>query len=371
MPSELKRLAWTSIGDLNKLTHVNLGLQKAELRKKCITTHTLYKHAEEFRISGDEERAYICYMRFWEAAKELMKDAEFRKEKSYYEAILGTSNLKLAVRHAEQLSESLERRYESANEAIKWEKKCQEEEQERLSQEKDIPESNGVDNHHEVTPALDDDDLNLGNSITSMQLYNLMDRQKYSCLIIDTRPDNHYEESHMHYSECINIPEEIIQPGMTCAKLEKALLALATHSEIEKWKMRGSKDFIILLDWNSNVTDVNTKTVLHSIKEALTTWDRTLCLKRHPLILDGGYASWHRHYPMITTNPMITVPDTAKHNDLDEITLDFVYPSWDENIEDNVQETSKADLAATKESFFPDVIPAYDRTNKPLSLIHI
>jgi hypothetical protein len=52
-----------------------------------------------------------------------------------------------------------------------------------------------------------------GVSISSRQLYSLLEDNKCNVLILDSRPATCYVESHMTVGNCINVPEEKVIPG--------------------------------------------------------------------------------------------------------------------------------------------------------------
>lgn len=54
-------------------------------------------------------------------------------------------------------------------------------------------------------------------------LFNFVTDQTVSMLIMDCRPANEYEASHLTYKACVNIPEEIIKKGLA-SKLIKPIL---------------------------------------------------------------------------------------------------------------------------------------------------
>lgn len=49
--------------------------------------------------------------------------------------------------------------------------------------------------------------------INCKKLYDFVTDRSVSMLIMDCRPANEYEASHLTYKECVNIPEEIIKKG--------------------------------------------------------------------------------------------------------------------------------------------------------------
>jgi hypothetical protein len=50
-------------------------------------------------------------------------------------------------------------------------------------------------------------------SISSRQLYSLLNEKKMNILILDSRSATCYANSHMTVGNCINVPEEIVKPG--------------------------------------------------------------------------------------------------------------------------------------------------------------
>lgn len=57
--------------------------------------------------------------------------------------------------------------------------------------------------------SLDADDI----SISSRQLYSLLQENKTNILILDSRSASCYAESRMTIGNCINVPEDIVKPG--------------------------------------------------------------------------------------------------------------------------------------------------------------
>lgn len=50
-------------------------------------------------------------------------------------------------------------------------------------------------------------------SISSSELYSLIMAGQSAIMIMDTRPANDFAESHIKYSGCISIPQEVLKPG--------------------------------------------------------------------------------------------------------------------------------------------------------------
>lgn len=67
--------------------------------------------AKDESLGGDEEQAYILYMRFLDVVKEIRKSKSYKKGKAEFDSLLPPRKLKEALDRAEVLSESLRERY--------------------------------------------------------------------------------------------------------------------------------------------------------------------------------------------------------------------------------------------------------------------
>lgn len=50
-------------------------------------------------------------------------------------------------------------------------------------------------------------------SISSMELFKILENEPSNVLIIDARPRNQFSDSHINFNCCINVPEEVLVPG--------------------------------------------------------------------------------------------------------------------------------------------------------------
>uniref|UniRef100_A0A674GGD1 Ubiquitin specific peptidase 8 n=1 Tax=Taeniopygia guttata TaxID=59729 RepID=A0A674GGD1_TAEGU len=99
----------TSLKDLNKKTEVKP--EKTSTKSYVQSALKIFKAAEESRLDGDEEKAYILYMKYVAVYNLIRKRPDFKQQQDYFHSILGPTNLKKALDEAEILSDSLKLRY--------------------------------------------------------------------------------------------------------------------------------------------------------------------------------------------------------------------------------------------------------------------
>ena len=74
------------------------------------TADKMLKEAEHSEMLMDEERAYVLFMKYFNVVTFLKKTADYKKQKAYYDDLLGVKNLMLAIEKAEKLSGALKER---------------------------------------------------------------------------------------------------------------------------------------------------------------------------------------------------------------------------------------------------------------------
>ena len=216
-----------TVGELNKLAELPVKMPTTNSKILVKTADKMLKEAEQGDLLGDEERAYVLYMKYFNVVTFLKKSADYKKQKQYYDSLLGQKNLLKSIDKAEELAESLKERYEELEAKLIAEK---------LSPlDSDPPKIIGkpasddtekdkkaivkiVDNQKEdiepkVTPG----------EITPTSLYTLLQEQDIQLIIMDVRTEIEYKESHINQKCCINIPENIVPPGTTMTYIEKSL----------------------------------------------------------------------------------------------------------------------------------------------------
>ncbi|GAB6031994.1 Ubiquitin carboxyl-terminal hydrolase 8 [Chamberlinius hualienensis] len=357
-----------SFSELNTKIDVDVGRDPKSLMR---SVPGLFKTAESLREDGDEERSYILYMRFYNAARSLQKS--FRNDKKYFESMIKSKDIVTSIEWAEKLSESLEKRYELLKEEDETTEKLK-----RLGfqDEKvtDEPVVMNVKNHDtDQSRSSTNDEINVisvSKSVDCKALYDDLVNNSSNILIMDVRSDKDFENSHINSSRCINIPEHIITPGSTAPKLR----TLIPSESKEFWDKRGNVDIIYILDWFSKLDEMSP--TVKSLKDAIFMWDTITNIKREPVILTGGYDKWLTYYPTMTTNYPVERPVKDGGGKKIVIDLNFEYPSDDLDrafiaapeealLSDDSNVSSLSAVPATARAGTFKALPSIDRTTKP------
>ncbi|XP_062575612.1 ubiquitin carboxyl-terminal hydrolase 8-like isoform X2 [Saccostrea cucullata] len=280
---------------------------------------------------GDEEKAYIMYMKYFNIVTLIRKSPDYKKQKDYFDSLIGQKTLLKCMDKAEELSSNLKDRYELA-EAEDVASKLAPLEDKSKPQEEPVKSEENVPKPKEDTENVGknsekaDAGQEAAGKISPVQLYDLLNDKETSLIIMDVRPGSQYQESHIKHDSCINVPAEGIKPGTTAIYIGGAL------SEESKglWVKRGQVDHIVLLDWNSTLNQVTIATPLRTLKDALFKYDSSVIIKSEPLVLEGGYDQWLMYYPQLTTNARVTNP-TQEGPTSSAPSLDFDYPDFDED----------------------------------------
>ncbi|XP_005051962.1 PREDICTED: ubiquitin carboxyl-terminal hydrolase 8 isoform X1 [Ficedula albicollis] len=328
----------TSLKDLNKKTEVKP--EKTSTKSYVQSALKIFKAAEESRLDGDEEKAYILYMKYVAVYNLIRKRPDFKQQQDYFHSILGPTNLKKALDEAEILSDSLKLRYEEAEVRKKLEERDRQELQKKQEPKDDGKSSaknsseSAVDSkgksqriNGETKHSLErkDQSDSLTGAVTPEKLFAIMSDKNIELLIMDARKLKDYQESCIPKS--ISVPEEAIRPGDTANLIEARL----PEDSRDAWKRRGQFHYVILLDWFSSAEDLKLGTTLQSLKDALFKWESKTILQNEPLILEGGYENWLLCFPQYTTNARVTPPQHGRTEAV-TVSLDFTYPSLEEPV---------------------------------------
>ncbi|NWI73759.1 UBP8 hydrolase, partial [Dryoscopus gambensis] len=326
----------TSLKDLNKKTEVKP--EKTSTKSYVQSALKIFKAAEESRLDGDEEKAYILYMKYAAVYNLIRKRPDFKQQQDYFHSILGPTNLKKALDEAEILSDSLKLRYEEAEVRKKLEERDRQELQKKQEPKEDGKSSaknsseSAVDSkgksqriNGETKHSLErkDQSDSLTGAVTPEKLFAMMSDKNTELLIMDARELKDYQESCIPKS--ISVPEEAIRPGDTANLIEARL----PEDSRDPWKRRGQFHYVVLLDWFSTAEDLKLGTTLQSLKDALFKWESKTILQNEPLILEGGYENWLLCFPQYTTNAKVTPPQHGRTEAV-TVSLDFTYPSLEE-----------------------------------------
>ena len=79
------------------------------------------------------------------------------------------------------------------------------------------------------------------------QLYALMEQKSTAFLIVDLRPSEDYLASRINHTPSLNVPADVVKPGVTAQALESRLPVEARV----QWRRRHGVDRIVALDWLS------------------------------------------------------------------------------------------------------------------------
>lgn len=141
------------------------------------------------------------------------------------------------------------------------------------------------------------------NLISAKKLMSLIQEKSTSFFILDTRPSSDYSDSRVNIPNSVNIPEEILAPGVTAASVGRNL---PVH-ERPQWDRRTTVDKLIICDWTSSTWTGAPAT----LKAALTTWDPGARYPHPPLLLEGGFQKFLFAFPHHVTNPKARAPSTT------------------------------------------------------------
>lgn len=339
------------------------------------TSEQVFKKAEEMNLLGDEESAYVMYMRFFNLISAIKKTAEYKKNTKYFNEMIGAKNSIRAIAQAEELSESLKNRYDE-REARKVSKKLEaltiEHEKEDMREKKEELEEEKEDLDSQKETKTEEGATKVVKLCTTVhELYALMTNSAEKVLIMDVRPPEQFAVSHINHPNCMNVPSEIIPPGTTVSYIEKAL----PEASKSLWTQRVSMDHIVMLDWRCDSSSLTPSTTLSSLKDALYKWDLYTQLKCEPTVLEGGYDEWLNYYPTLSTNANVSRPPSYDDIEL-AYSLDNINYELDQAFHDPPDETSgtsddlntlkqESDSELNTDEPNKNMIPMFDRSLKP------
>lgn len=191
-------------------------------------------------------------------------------------------------------------------------------------------------------------------------------KNKFSYIIYDTRSVEEFNSSHLQRDlNNVNIPMSTLPNGTSATMLENLL----TGEAKEKWIMRASYQFIILLGSN-DTPDSKTHSVLH-LYDIINKWDPNTTYFHEPIILEGGYMHISFTYPIYCTAAVRST--TPKEHD--QLSLnDIEYPNSILDDMDDSTVSSSGDSIKVVKVLLPKITtttttPNFDRSKKPLSHI--
>ncbi|XP_015926203.1 ubiquitin carboxyl-terminal hydrolase 8 isoform X2 [Parasteatoda tepidariorum] len=339
-----------SMKELDGLT----AIDKTDYKKKSTSllvssANTIFQGAEKSSLERDEEKAYTLFVRYVELILFLQSRDDFKKTPSYKSLCLQTT---AALVKAESLKASLTSRYLKNSEEIEAKNNS------KIKAKNDKNELLSSLHNNKITDTSAADPVET--TISSSKLYSLLSKHS-NIVIMDIRSAIDFEQSHLKHNCCINIPQEILTPGITALTLEKLLPDVSRSG----WLMRGDVDYVILIDWDSK-DNSRPSLYVNTLKEAMCKWDQKRTLKKLPLILDGGYKDWMLKYPMWTTQAINIFNSDAKTSPVVADLSGVEYPNLDENTAEKKNENLNGTSPLFKKSTAPfpvlnnDISPSSD-----------
>lgn len=179
-----------------------------------ISCKKLYDEAEKHRREGDEELAYVFYMRYFNLLHSIRNKPDYLTLKQNVHDVLGgNSSQKKCMDKLELLTNSLRRRYELQAQAKSLSSSFAgyKGNYDDLSASQKFDLLKNGDKVAVSSPKAGDINFKDLNSITCEELFQKI--QEKSVLIMDCRSAEDYAQSHLTYEWCFNVPEELIQDG--------------------------------------------------------------------------------------------------------------------------------------------------------------
>ena len=346
----------------------------------------MYDQGYKYLSAGDEERAYMLLLRFFEAYLLLKKSRVFKEDKKFCENLISSQKLEKVITTLENISVSLKTRY-----AVRQEQK-----QAAIKSVTDIQPETIISSSNPVIKKF----------ITPIELTNLVNTTEFTFLLIDIRHKHEYDFSHMNmtilldenkktseFVSYINIPNEYIKN--VSWKLEESL---KDNECGQLFSQRDKFDYVVLIDKDTMESNFKEESKISILKNAIYEFDMNKRLRNEPLLLDGGWNQWIAYYPAcirsnnlahIGVNPNQTVLINEDLNREFRKSFNFDYPELNlpkppsSQITDSdkivVQSKAETPAVASKANVIESIssmnepnrsniitIPIVNRSNKPL-----
>ncbi|XP_064116578.1 ubiquitin carboxyl-terminal hydrolase 8-like [Macrobrachium nipponense] len=231
---------------LSELNNQVKDIPKAPPKLLVKTAQRVLKEAQLVDGRKDEEKSYVLYMRYFSIVMSIQKQEEYKNNKKYYDSLLDPKMTVKVIGRAEELQKSLSRRYEFKNSAKQAEKLAEEKRAtEKLEKERERERKAKQAAEAAKTDATTNGVTEEG-CISCEKLYSLYKEKCSTYMILDTRPQHHFIESQIKLPNVVSIPEELLKPGLTAARI---------GSELEEpsrtlWvTLRDKVDYLIICDW--------------------------------------------------------------------------------------------------------------------------
>ncbi|XP_067938419.1 ubiquitin carboxyl-terminal hydrolase 8-like [Watersipora subatra] len=363
------------ISDLTKKSELT-PQQKLNPKLLAKALDKLYNGGKDLQRQGDEEKAYIHYMKVLNMHSAIKSSREYKKDPKYFNAMLNSTTILDSMDQAEHISESLQSRYKEREQKLAAERQKSPSPEEQVDSGFDDPfDLNALSKTTKTKEPISRKDPVIeasAPSVTVQQVYNWLKTPDTQLLVIDARSSDEFEQSHMKYPslELLNISEKVLTPGIMPSQLRSKI----TAPNLTLFDARANYKKILLIDWDSTEDDLNlTTNPLRILKDAIYKWDQQVKLASEPQILEGGYKQWLTYYPQYTTNVQVAgvAPPKAKIDipDLDSIHYNFDFSDDEEPVPEvrpaPAPQPKLAPMSQPTPSQ-PATMPAFSRANKPV-----
>lgn len=310
----------------------NATIKGKQIRTLCTSAKRVLETADLHKNTGDEERSFMLYMRYFGMVDYIRKHKDYAKSKESYDKLMMLEQCGRVMDTLEQQKASLTRRYailKDAKEAEARERKAEEAaaaaelmrkppaaQLQPLQPERGDSALRSDTNNispevqQPMAAAVGSDKPPGTTQLSSFKLLEMIQDRSTQLVIMDARPSEDFVESHLKSSDCISVPEEVLRPGVIAEELSRSL----PRESAELFDKRDLVDFVVLLDWDSADIPQNNQAPLRVLKDAIFKWATQKVLRCEPLVLAGGYADWLLRFPMHTTNPHARAPGSESNS---------------------------------------------------------
>ncbi|XP_077484204.1 ubiquitin carboxyl-terminal hydrolase 8-like isoform X5 [Amblyomma americanum] len=322
----------------------------AHLRMLCTSARKVLETADLDRSTGDEERSFLLYMRYFSMVEFIRKHKDYPRTKASCDQLMMVDHCARVMDTLEQQKRSLQKRYailKDAKEAEAQEKRAEEEAkqpQTPLQLELAKPVEDTV---VEPAPAA----VPVTTQLSAFKLLEMLQDSDTKVLVMDARPRQDFLSSHLRSVDCISVPEEVLKPGIIAEELSRII----PEESVELFEKRHLVDFVVLVDWRSPDVPVNNQAPLRVLKDAIYKWSTQKLLKSEPVVLKDGFEDWLIRFPTHTTNAHARVPESVPPDILvsnySDTTDGIYFPDPDNLFAEAAQQVKP--------------MPAVDRSKKP------
>ena len=115
MNSSIKtELSYRSFDELSKLAQTNFKNVDFNKRSTCASLLKIYDQGYSYLNLGDDEKAYLLLMRFFDAIQLLRKSKLYKEDKAYVDGLINMNKLEKTLDALEMIKASLIERYKES-----------------------------------------------------------------------------------------------------------------------------------------------------------------------------------------------------------------------------------------------------------------